>query len=146
MSYFINPVEEAKCVFLTHEGEMSVVEAAAARQEVGELLTTKRWNRIIVDVTTLRSVPKGAEVFTLGELLSRSLPQSARIGLVVRQDQTRHASLIERVARKGGAFLTFFTDAEKAEAWVRGTSTLMQGPLSQVPQHPVGQEQNQQEQ
>ena len=30
MSYFINPVEEEECVFLTHEGEMSLVEAAAA--------------------------------------------------------------------------------------------------------------------
>lgn len=108
-------------MFLTHEGEMSMLEAAAARQEVGELLTARRWNRIIVDVTAMRSVPKGAEVFALGESLSRSLPRGVRIALVVRPDQAKHARLIEQVARKGGAFLTFFIDAEKAKAWVRGT-------------------------
>ncbi len=44
MSYFINTVEEAKCVFLTHEGELSLAEAVAARQEIAELLAEKRWN------------------------------------------------------------------------------------------------------
>jgi len=146
MSYFINPVEEAKCVLLTHEGEMSPAEAAEARQEIAELSAEKRWNRIIVDITAVRSVPNAAEVFALGESLSRSLPRNTRIALVVRPDQARHARLIEQVARKGGAFLTFFMDAEKAEAWVEGTFPSMHAPLFQVTQQQVTQEQGQQRQ
>jgi hypothetical protein len=143
MSYCINPVEEAKCAFLSHEGEMSLAETAVAQQEIGGLLAARRWNRIIVDVTATRSVPKAAEAFALGESLSRTLPRSARIALVVRPDQAKHARLIEQVARKGGAFLTFFINAEKAEVWVRGTPSLMHNPLFRAPQHPVTQEQKQ---
>ncbi len=33
MSYFINPVEEEQCVFLTYEGEMPPIEAVAVRYE-----------------------------------------------------------------------------------------------------------------
>jgi hypothetical protein len=120
MSYFINPVEEEKCVFLTYEGEMSLVEAMAAQQEVGELLAVKQWSRIVVDVTAVGSAPKALELFALGGELAQSVPRSVRIALVVRPDQARHARLIETVARNGGAFLTFFIDAEMAEAWVRG--------------------------
>ena len=146
MSYFINPVEEEKCVFLTHEGEMSLAEAAAARQEIAELLAEKRWNRIIADLTAVRSVPKAVELFELGAGLSLSMPRSARIALVVRPDQTKHARLIEQVSRKGGVFLTFFVDAKKAEAWVRGTFPSMPAPLLQVPQQHLPRERSRQQQ
>lgn len=146
MPYFINPVEEAKCVFLTHEGEISLVEAAVARQEVAESLAAKRWNRVIVDVTAMRSVPKAAELLDLGEALPRSVPRSVRIGLVVRPDQAKHARLIETMARNGGVFLTFFFDAEKAEAWVRGSPPIEAGQLLQLSQQPVPRQQDQRRQ
>ena len=131
MSYFINPVEEEKCVFLTH----------AARQEVGDLLAARQWNRMVVDITTLRSVPKAVELFALGGALAQGTPRNARIALVVRPDQARHARLVETVARNGGALLTFFTDAGKAEAWVRGDRRVEAQPSfhllqQQVPQDP----------
>lgn len=120
MSYFINLVEAKKCVFLTYEGDMSVVEATAALEEIAELLVARRWKRVVVDVTTMQSVPKAAELFASGRALSQGSPLSARIGLVVRLDQAKHVRLIEMVARNGRVFLTYFTDAEKAEAWVQG--------------------------
>lgn len=143
MPYFINPVEEEKCVFLTHEGEMSMAEAAAAREEAGELLTAKQWNRIIVDITAVRSLLKGLELFKLGEAISETLPPCARIALVVRADQTKGARLIEQVARNSGAFLTFFTDVRKAEAWVRGDPLSSHRPFFRLSQREVTQEQNQ---
>ncbi len=136
MSYYINQFEEAMCAFVTHDGTMSLAETAAAQQDVAELLAAKRWNRIIVNVTAMQSVPKGAEVFGLGKSLSRSLPRSVRIALVVRQDQAKHARLIEQLARKGGTFLTYFIDAQKAEVWVRRTPPLMHNAHFEVPQHP----------
>ena len=138
MSYFINPVEEAKCVFLTHEGQMSLSETTTVQQEIAGMLTARRWNRVMVDVTAMESVPKAAEVFALGESLPRTLPRSARVALVVRPDQAKHARLLEQVARRRGAFLTFFVDAGKAEVWLRATPSFMGSQLfstSSAPRH-----------
>ena len=99
---------------------MSLAQAAAAREEVGALLTAKGWTGLVVDITTLRSVPKAEELFTFGNTLPRHLPRRTRVALVARLDQARHARLFEQVARGGGMFLTFFTNIEKAEKWVRG--------------------------
>jgi len=145
VSYFINLVEEERCLSLTFEGEMPSIETAAARQEVAELLAARRWNRIIVDITAMRSVPKAVELFDLGGALSRSMPRSPWIALVGRSDQVKHARLLETVARNGGAFLTFFIDAEKAEAWVRGDPPMNTRGLLQCSPKPVTQEQNQQQ-
>ena len=135
MSYFIDPVEEEQCVFLNDEGELSLVEAEAACQEVGELLSAKRWNRILVDVTGLRSIPKGEELFDLGRTLSRIAPPSVRIALVVKPDQTEHAKLIEAAARNRGTFLTLFVNVEEAEAWVRGEISRKRRALFQTTKH-----------
>ena len=54
MSYFINPVGEEQCVFLTYEGEMPPVEAVAVRYEATGALAVRHWNRIVVDFTELR--------------------------------------------------------------------------------------------
>lgn len=118
MSYFVNPVEEDRCVFLTFEGEIPLIEAKAAQQEVQALLQAKQWHRYLVDVTAVQSAPKAGELFEFGRGLSSQTPRSTRIALVVRQDQERHAGFIEKVARNGGAFMTFFVEVEKAEAWL----------------------------
>ena len=120
MSYFINPVEEEQCVFLTYEGEMPPAEAVAVRYEATGALAARHWNRIVVDVTELRSIPTALDLFKFAESLSSDLPQSARVALVVRLEQARHAKLVETVARNDGVFLTFFFDVEKAAAWVKG--------------------------
>ena len=58
MSYFINPVEEEQCVFLTYEGEMPPVEVVAVRYETTGLLAAKHWNRMVADFTELRSLTR----------------------------------------------------------------------------------------
>jgi len=117
MSYFINPVEAEQCVFLTYEGEMPATETAAVRYEVIRLLATKGWNRIVVDVTALRSIPTALELFEFAMGLSSELPRTTRIALVVCSE---HANFGENVARSDGGFLTLFSDAEKATDWVKG--------------------------
>src|SRR5258708_40234015 len=112
-----NSVEEEQWVFLTCEGEMPVTAAVAVRDEVIGLLVTKGWNRIVVDVTALRSTSTALEHFEFARGLSSELPRTTRIALVVRSE---HANLGENVARSDGGFLTLFFDAEKATAWVKG--------------------------
>jgi hypothetical protein len=63
MSYFINPVGEDRCVFLSYEGEMPAVELSAARYEADAVLDQRRWHRLVVDVTQLQSVPTVPELF-----------------------------------------------------------------------------------
>lgn len=133
-------------MFLNYEGEMSLVEATAAQQEVGELLAVKQWSRIVVDVTAMRSVPKATELFALGGELAQSVPRRARIALVVRPDQAKHARLVETAARNGGTFLTFFIDVGKAEAWVRGDPPIEAPRFFQLPQQQVPRDQNQPQQ
>jgi len=120
MSYFINPDEEAQCVFLNYEDKMPPIEAVAVRYEAGALLAARHWHRIVVDVTRLRSIPTAMDLFKLANGLSADLPPGARVALVVRPEQARHAKVVEGVARDGGVLLTFFLDAEKAAAWVQG--------------------------
>ena len=130
MSYFINPVDDAACVFLTHEGELSLAEAETACQEAARLLAEKRWTRMLVDVGAVRSIPKGLELMALGEAMAQTLPRNAQLALVVRTQQTKHARLLEQVARKGGVFVTFFIDAEKAEQWLSKPPPATRGGLS----------------
>ena len=124
MSCFINPVEEDQCVFVTYEGELPPVEIMAARYEANGLVARKRWNKIVVDITCLRSQLTTMEWISLASDLSSDLPTSARVALIVRQDQLTTAKLIERVARNEGVFLTYFSDAEQATTWLKGIKPL----------------------
>jgi len=126
MSYFINPVGQDRCVFLSYEGEMPAVELSAARYEADAVLDQHRWNRLVVDVSQLQSVPTAPELFDFASGLSSSLSRAKRVALVVRPEQEHHARRIEEVARRGRVFLTYFLDPEKAALWVK------QSPARQV--------------
>ena len=119
MSYFINPVEEEQCVFLTYEGEMPPVEVVAVRYETTGLLAAKHWNRMVVDFTELRSLT-ALELFVFAKGLSADLPPSARVALVVRPEQASYAKQVENIVRNDGVVLTSFFDPKQATAWVNG--------------------------
>ena len=87
---------------------------------VWQLLASHRPTRLLIDGTAIESMPDPSRLFEVVKWFARSLPRAARVALVVRPDEVRHARLIERVARNAGAFLTYFTDRQKAERWVRG--------------------------
>ena len=119
MSYFINPIKEEECVFLTYEGDLSLIEIIAARYEANALLARKRWKRIVLDITELQSLLTAQELFEVAKGLSEDLPRNARIALVVRPEQEGHAKLIESAARNEGVVLGFFFDVEQATTWVK---------------------------
>lgn len=119
MPCLINPVKEDQCVFVTHEGKMTREELMAARYEANELLSVKRWNRMVVNIAELRSTTMTLELIDLASNLSSDLPPSTRIALVVRPDQVKDAQLIERVARIEGVLLTYFLDPDQAALWVK---------------------------
>jgi hypothetical protein len=120
VSCFINPVHEDQCVFVTYEGEMTPAEIMAARCETNTLLLVKRWKRIVVDATELRTIPPTLELIDLTSDLSSELPLSTRIALIIRFDQVNHGKLAERVARTESMILTYFFDVEEATTWVKG--------------------------
>jgi hypothetical protein len=119
MSYFINPVKKDQCVFVTYEGKMTRAEIMAARYEANELLSLKRWNRMVVNIAELWFTPMTLELIDLASDLSSDLPPSTQIALVVRSDQVKDAKLVERVARIEGVFLNYFLDPDKATLWVK---------------------------
>ena len=98
---------------------MPPVEVVAVRYEATALMAAKRWNRMVVDFTELRSLTE-LELFVFARGLSSDLPQMARVALVVRQEQARYAKFVEKIVRNDGVFLTFFFDAEQATVWVKG--------------------------
>ena len=55
MSYYINPIEEDRCLYLTYEGVLTTAEAESVRQKANALLGARRWNRVVVDVTLICS-------------------------------------------------------------------------------------------
>lgn len=119
MSYFINPVGEDRCVFLSYEGEVPAVELSAARYEADALLDRRQWQRLVVDITQLQSLPRTSEIIDFAGGLSSTVSRARRVALVVRPEQERQANLFQKVARRGRLFLTCFQDPDKATLWVK---------------------------
>lgn len=119
MSYVINPVEDDRCVFVSYAGVMPSVELSTARREANGVLSQQRWNRILVDVTHLQSLPSPALLFDHTKAIAGEVPRGARVALLVRPDQVHSARLVERIARSDGVFLAYFLDPDKARAWVK---------------------------
>jgi hypothetical protein len=118
MSYFLNPVEEKQCLFLTCEGSMPEVQAEDAWKALCALLERKRWHRAVVDLRATQS-SKSEDLFNLGISLLRNMPRNARVALIVRWDHAKYAGLLERTAWNAEVYLTCFVDTEEAEAWVQ---------------------------
>ncbi len=116
MSYYI--ISTGHCVFLTCEDIFSLDDMTAAWRAVRDELAAKGLNRVLVDVTALRTSPTTAELFDLAKLFWRDFPPGGRIALVVRWDQSRPAKLLEMLVRNFGLYLTAFVSEEQAEVWV----------------------------
>ena len=119
MAFSIRPIEEDQCVRLSYEGEMPPEEIAAARYEAQGLLKARCWSRIMVDLTELRSVPTAPQLFDFAKAFAGQMPPDARVALVVRPEQVRHANLIEKVARKDGLLLSYFLETARAALWIQ---------------------------
>ncbi len=124
MAYFIKPIEEERCVSLSYEGEIPPREIAAARYEAHGVLNARRWSRMMVDFTRLRSVPTSPQLFDFAKGFAGQVPPDARVALVVRPEQVREANLVEKVARKDGVFLSYFIDPGKAALWMQRSQPL----------------------
>jgi hypothetical protein len=116
MSYYIISTEH--CVFLTCEGISSLDEMTAAWREVRDELARKNLNRVLVDVTALRTSLTTAQLFDLAKLIWQDFPTSGRIAFVIRWDQSRFAKSLETLVRTLGMWLTVFVSEEQAEAWI----------------------------
>ena len=119
MAYLIKPIEEDRCVTLSCEGEIPLREIAAARYEAHGLLNARRWSRMMVDLTRLRSGPTARQLFDFARGLVGQIPPDARVALVVRPEQVRQANFVEKVARRDGVFLSYFVDPGKAALWMQ---------------------------
>lgn len=119
MSYFINPVADARCVFVSYAGVMPSAELSAARREANGVLDQQHWKRIVVDLAQLQSLPTPAQLFDHTKAIASEVPREVRVALLVRPDQVQAARLVERIARNDGVFLAYFLDPDKARAWVR---------------------------
>jgi hypothetical protein len=126
MSYFINPHEADRCEFWSCQRELPPVELAAARYEVNGELDQRHWNRMIVDVTQLQSIPTAAQLINHARAMASDVPRGARVALVVCPEQVRPARFVEKVARGLGVFLTYFLDPDKATDWVKRTTPVRQ--------------------
>ena len=117
MSYYI--ISTRKCVFLTCKGISSLDEMTAVWREVRDELAQKSLNRVLVDVTALRTSPTTAELFDLAKLFWHDdFPGFGRMALMVRWDQSRVAKALEMLVRTLGMWLTVFVSEEQGEAWV----------------------------
>jgi hypothetical protein len=118
MSYFINPIEDERCVCLSCEGEIPPQELAGISYEVRGLLDTRHWRRIMVDITQLQSDLTRPQLLDFAEVLAGRMPGNARVALVVRPDQDRQVKRLKKVSRKCRVFLASFDDPDLAELWV----------------------------
>lgn len=75
-----------------------------------------------MDVTGLQTIPETGHLFDFAKYLWRHVPQTGRIALVVRWDQSRLAKLLELLVRTVGVNLTVFVTREQAMVWILGHS------------------------
>jgi hypothetical protein len=109
-------------VYVSYQGEPDPRELAAATGEAYTLLRTRHWARIVMDLTRLRSVLTGVQVFDFATASVARLPSGARVALAVRLDQIEHASLVEKIARADGVLCASFPNREQAAVWVKETN------------------------
>ncbi len=126
MPHFIHPHEDDQCVFLFCQRELPPVELFAARYEANGELDQRHWNRMLVDVTQLQSIPTAAQLINHAKAVASDVPRGARVALLVRPEQVRPARFVEKVARGLGVFLTYFLDLDKATDWVKRTTPIRQ--------------------
>lgn len=136
MIYTVIPSQQEKCVFLNCSGDLSLAEMTTAWCLVQLRLSKLGWIRILIDVTALHTGPDTAELFDLAKLFWRNFPQSGRMALVVRWDQSTRAKLLETLLRSVGVFLRVFVSGEMAEAWIvenpQKTSTVSVGLVTET--------------
>jgi len=98
---------------------MPSAELSAARSEANGVLGQHHWNRMLINVTQMQSVPTPAQLFDHTKAISSEVPRGARVALLVRPEQVRSARLVEQVARHGRVFLAYFLNPDKAALWVK---------------------------
>jgi hypothetical protein len=120
MSYFISSADN--CVFLTYEGNFSSEGVATAWREIQGLLIATGWKRVLLDITAMQASPEKEELFDWAKLFLRDFPQSGRVAVLIRWDQSQFAKLLEMLVRSVGIYLTVFVSEGQAEAWLIGES------------------------
>jgi hypothetical protein len=101
---------------------MPATELCAARSDANRVLVERHWNRLILDVSRMRSAPKARELFELAKGLSSTLSQPTRVALVVRREQEPQARLLQKAARTRRVFLAYFLKPEGAVSWIGQTA------------------------
>jgi hypothetical protein len=110
--------EKGKFVALACTGDMTLAELTAALRDIQLVLAESGWNRILVDVTAVQAGPDTAELFDFAKLFWRNYPQSGRIALVVRWDQSTLSKVLEGMLRSVGVYLTVFVSEAMAKVWL----------------------------
>jgi hypothetical protein len=113
---------EDQCLFVTYKGASQFPEMMAARYVTNGYLALKHWNKIVVDISGLQSMPTIMEVISLVSDLSSDLPPNTRVAVVVNPDQAEYAKVAERVARIESVRLTCFFGRQEAMKWVNETA------------------------
>ena len=142
MAYSIKAIEEERCVSLSYEGQLPPREIAAARYKAHGLLNARHWSRIIMDVTQLRIAPTVLQLFDFAKGFAGQIPHNARVALVVRPEQVRHAKVVEEIARKSGVFLSYFIDPGKAALWMQHSQVFRRKLASEPRKTELKQEKN----
>lgn len=127
MAYSIYLWEADRCVYVVHTGDLSAEELSGARAEAHAVLDEHRWNRLLVDVTLLHSVPTCLELLDHAKGLAACASRPMRVALVVRPEQQRPAKFFEMTARHGRVFVTYFLNPDQAVAWLK--QTISRGPV-----------------
>lgn len=122
MSYTLIQSQKGQFVSLVFEGDMTLSEVTTAWREVQHEMAESGWKRILVDVTFLKNGPDTPELFDLAKLFWHGFPQTGRMALLVRWDQSTFAKLLESLLRSIGVYFTVFVSKERAEAWVEEKS------------------------
>lgn len=123
MPYLVTSDRGNRCVLLTCSGDMTLVEMKTAWWGIHHLLAEFGWKRILVDATAMTSEAEIGEAFDLAKLFCHNFPQSGRIALMVRWDQSKSAKLLETLVRSVGVYLTVFVSEEAAKAWIADYSS-----------------------
>ena len=105
-------------VLLSHQGEVTLQEAAAARIEMLRLVRLNNLSKVVIDVRNVTGEADPSDLRTLMEENAKVEPPRPHAAIVVRDDQYAQFKFIEDFAVSRGMPIRVFTNEREAFDWL----------------------------
>ena len=121
MASAIKYIEEHGYVSVILEGDVSIEELAATREESAALMTEKQCLRLFVDSRDESEMNSISDDFDFSSEHFKYFPPPIKTAVLVHDDHAKHMQFVEDVSQNRGVNLMVFVDKGEALRWLFAT-------------------------